>query len=108
MANISLTYDEKAEIARMVADLLRQEKAQAAPPDYVPTKRLSRQDAAKHLGISVRTLDNRVSAGTVRKHKEDGQDPYFLLGELDRLRTPEVGAMRAGKTRAYNKKQRAV
>ena len=90
----------------MVYDLQKAELQQAAmPAEYIPTRRLTKAQAAKHLGMSVRTLDSRISSGEVIRHYSEKGKPYFLLGELDGLRMPGVGAAREGKVRGYNKRQ---
>lgn len=53
--------------------------------------RLTRQEAAKALRISVRTLEKRVNEGTL-KVVRDGKRVFILQSELDRyLRAGEVG-----------------
>lgn len=81
---LSTLADMLAErVAAVVEQRLRQSAKPAPPAEYDPTRRLSRREAARHLGISVRTLDSRVKDGKIWKYTPDGQAPYFLLGELD-------------------------
>ena len=70
-------------VTPLVAERFEQTAKPAPPAEYDPTRRLSRREAARHLGISVRTLDSRVKDGKIWKYAPDGQAPYFLLGELD-------------------------
>lgn len=80
-------------IAQRTADIVIERWGTGADPgQYEPTRRLSRKEAARHLGVSVRTLDARVASGDVWKYQPAGQKPFYIIGELDG-RLP-VGSMR--------------
>ena len=80
-------------IAQRAAEILLEKMETGSDPrEYAPTRRLSRMEAARHLGVSVRTLDGRVKSGEIWKYHPDGQKPYYLLGELDGTLPP--GSMR--------------
>jgi hypothetical protein len=102
IAHFQLSDQDKAEIAALVLRDLKRQAIQL-PPEYVPTKRLSRKAAAKHLGVSVATLDNRVKAGTAIRHYTPTNKPYFLLGELDKVPMPPVEPRRG--VRKYERKR---
>lgn len=73
---------------------------------YDPTRRLSRKDAAKHLGITARTLDGWAQSGRAIKHTSTGERPYFLIGELDGAQMPAAYVSVAGvKRRARRARQ---
>ena len=80
-------------IARRAAEIVLADLEKTKRTDYDPTRRLSRHEAARHLGISVRTLDARVAAGLIRKRCPDGQRPYYLMGELDGIFSHKKAAM---------------
>lgn len=65
--------------------------------NYSPTQRLSRNEAAKHLGIKPATLDNWSRAGHVKRHYTPTNAPYFLLGELDGVVMPKIEPRRSAR-----------
>ena len=93
LVNVQLSEQDKLEIVALMLRELKKEAIQL-PPEYVPTKRLSRKAAAAHLGISVTTVDNRVRQGALIRHYTITNEPYFLLGELDGVTMPPVKGRR--------------
>lgn len=83
--NVRLIDLTDADLSAIVANAVRAELiAIRNESAYNPMQRLTKREAAAHLGLrSTRSLDARVAAGVVAVHYDAFNKPFFLVGELD-------------------------